>query len=259
MHRLAAFILALVMGSFTAAALAQSGPLASPISLAGEQRMLSQRIAKLYSQIGLNVMPSVAVSQLILATRLFESNLAALQPAVADSAETARAYERLLREWQPMKTALAVAVSREAAEALARQAEATLVAAEHLTRVVEDKSKTINSHLVNLAGRQRMLSQRIANNYLLRSWGIESSAVREALASSVNDFSAGLAQLRARQDNTEALRRELEEVAQQWEWLQASLSVEGAGDYRLIVAESADAILEATDRITALYEEQSHR
>ena len=259
MHRIAAFILVLFMGSFAGAALAQTEPAASPISLAGEQRMLAQRIAKLYSQIGLNVMPSVAVSQLILATRRFESNLATLQPTAAGSADVRQAHQRLDGAWQNMKQGLATAVSREAAVALARQAEATLVAAEHLTRVIEDQSKSVDSRLINLAGRQRMMSQRIANNYLLRSWGIESSAVREALASSTNDFSAGLAQLRGRQDNSEALQRELEEVAQQWEWLQASLSVEGTGDYRLIVAESADAILEATDRISALYEKHSQR
>ena len=123
--------------------------------------------------------------------------------------------------------------------------------------MVEDEGKSRASRAVNLAGRQRMLSQRIAANYLLRSWGVESAAVRENLESSVHDFSAGLAKLRSREDNSAAIKRELEEVAQQWEWLQASLSVEGAGSYRLIVAESTDAILEATDRITRLYEQQS--
>ena len=259
MRRLLAFTLAFVMGSFAGTALAQTERAPSSVNLAGEQRMLSQRMVKLYCQIGINVMPSPAWSQLTLASARFEDNLVALKPVVAISAEATRAYQRLAGEWLGMKQALSTPVSRDAAEALARQAEATLAAAEYLTRVLEDESKSVASQLVNLAGRQRMLSQRIAANYLLRSWGVESSAVREHLASSANDFSAGLTKLRARGDNSEEIRRELEEVAQQWEWLQAALSVEGAGSYRLIVAESADAILEATERVTRLYEQQSRR
>ena len=259
MRRLFAFTLAGLMTFFVAVAHAQTEYTPSALNLAGEQRMGSQRIAKLYSQIGLNVLPSLAMNQLTAARTGFEDNLLALKPVVAGSADATQAYERLAGEWRGLKTALSVAITRDAAEALARQAEATLAAAETLTRVLEDDSKSVDSRLVNLAGRQRMLSQRIANYYLLRSWGVQSSAVRENLESSVNDFSAGLAKLRAREGNSAEIRGELEDVAQQWEWLQASLSVEGAGAYRLIVAESADAILEATDRVTRLYEQQSRR
>ena len=257
MQRLVAFTLAFFIGSFSIVAFAQSERAASSVNLAGEQRMLSQRIPKLYSQIGLNVLPSLAASQLRVATSRFEANLTALKPLVAGSAEATRAYERLGSEWLGMKKAVSVAISREAAEALSRQAEATLQAAEHLTQLVEVADKSSASRAVNLAGRQSMLSQRIALNYLLRNWGIETPAVQASLESSARDFSAGLAKLRSREDNSTDIKHELEEVAQQWEWLQASLSVEGAGSYRLIVAESADAILEASDRITRLYEQQS--
>lgn len=258
MRRLLAITLAFFIVPFASAALAQV-ELATPLQLAGEQRMLSQRIAKLYSQIGLNVLPSLATNQLRLASSRFELNLAALKPGLAGSPEATRAYERLAAEWLGLQKAVAAAVSRDAAEALARQSEATLAAAEQLTRMLEVQGKSHASGLVNLADRQRMLSQRIANNYLLRSWGVESSAVRAILESSAKDFSAGLAKLGARPNNSEEVRRELEEVGQQWEWLQASLAVEGASPYRLIVAESADAILEATDRVTRLFEQQSRR
>ena len=257
MQRLVAFTLAFFIGSFADLALAQAERTASSVNLAGEQRMLSQRIPKLYSQIGLNVLPSLAASQLRVATSRFEANLTALKPLVAGSAEATRAYERLGSEWLGMNKAVSVAISREAAEALSRQAEATLQAAEQLTQLVEVADKSAASRAVNLAGRQRMLSQRIALNYLLRSWGVETPAVQASLESSARDFSAGLASLRALADNSADIRQELEEIAQQWEWLQASLSIEGAGSYRLIVAEAADAILEATDRVTRLYEQQS--
>ena len=258
MRRFLVFIsAALLAGSVAGAAFAQGPATPSSLGLAGEQRMLSQRIAKLYSQIGLNILPVPAMTQLKLASRQFEANLSALKPLVAPSVEASRAHERLGAEWASLKKATSVAVSREAAQALSRQADVTLAAAETLTLVIEDESKSAASRVVSLAGRQRMLSQRIAANYLLLSWGVESSAVRANLESSVNDFSAGLSKLGSRNDNSVEISRELDEVGQQWEWLKASLSVEGASAYPLIVAESADAILEATDRVTLLYEQRS--
>jgi nitrate/nitrite-specific signal transduction histidine kinase len=259
MRKLLAFVLAFILASFASLALAQTEQAATPVNLAGEQRMLSQRIANLYIQTGLNVMPALAVRQLGLATRRFDDNLMALKPVVASSAEATRAYERLAGEWLGLKKAVSVAVSRDAAVALSLRAETTLAAAEDLTRVLESESKSAASRLVNLAGRQRMLSQRIAKSYLLRSWGIDSSAVRQELESATKDFTAGLVKLRANEGNSADIRGELDEVAQQWEWLQASMSVDGAGYYRLIVAESSDAILDATARITRLYELQSRR
>lgn len=259
MRRLLAFTLAFVLASFAGLALAQAERAVTAVNLAGEQRMLSQRIASLYIQTGLNVMPALAKRQLGLATQRFEGNLATLKPVVAGSAEARRSYERLSGEWVGMKKAAAVAISRDAAVALSLRAETTLAAADDLTRVLENESNSAASRLVSQAGRQRMLSQRIAKSYLLRSWGVDSSEVRQELESATKDFSAGLVKLRASQVNNAEIRSELDEVAQQWEWLQASMSVDGAGYYRLIVAESSDAILEATDRITRLYELQSRR
>jgi hypothetical protein len=221
--------------------------------------MLIQRIAKLYSQIGLNVLPSIAVSQLAIANSRFENNLKALTTIVTDSTEATTGLNRLSEEWQRMKKAASTPISRDAAEALARHAEVALTAAENLTQLMVKQNKSATAQLINQAGRQRMLSQRIANYYLLRSWGVESAAVPKNLEASSNEMSAGLAQLTARKDNSAEIQLELEEVSQQWDWLKASLSVEGASSYRLIVSESADAILEATDRITRLYIENSRR
>lgn len=259
MHRLRHFAAACLMGVVATVSSAQTVGQEATVNLAGEQRMLVQRIAKLYSQIGLNVLPSIAVRQLVIANNQFEGNLKALEAVVAGSAEATAGLKRLSEEWQRMEKAASAPISRDAAEALARQAEVTLTAAENLTQVVEGQNKSTTAHLINQAGRQRMLSQRIANYYLLRSWGVASASVQKNLETSSNEFSAGLAQLVARQDNSAEIQHELEEVSQQWDWLKASLSVEGASSYRLIVSESADAILEATDRITGLYMEKSRR
>lgn len=257
--KLAALALALLFQTSAGAALADAGFDITPLNRAGEQRMLSQRIVKSYSQVGLNILPAVAATQLTAAISRFEANLNTLGATTKASPAASAAQARLARDWIELRRAAAGAISRETALAVSQQAEIVLASAENLTRIIEDEGKSVAARSVNLAGRQRMLSQRVAKAYMLRSWGVDSAALREEMESAVNEFSGGLAGLRARPDNSEEISRELEEIAQQWEWLQAALSVEGAASYRLIVAESADAILEASDRVTRLYEQQGRK
>jgi hypothetical protein len=254
MPRFIVVVLAVCFAMQSAAVVAQNNPTLAPVNIAGEQRMLTQRIVKLYCQIGLNILPVPAGIQLSAARSRFDANMQTLKPLVAISPRAAQAYERLVEQWSAFRKVAFAPVSRDSAMALSRQSDIALAAADDLTRIIDDESSLITSRLINLAGRQRMLSQRIASHYLLMSWGVESSAVREGLETATNDFSAGLIKLTANRSNDETIRKELAEVAQQWEWLQTSLSIEGAGSYPLIVAESADSILEATDRIVQLYE-----
>jgi hypothetical protein len=98
-----------------------------------------------------------------------------------------------------------------------------------------------------------MLSQRIVKTYLLLSWGDSSELTREELEASINEFSGALNSLRRHAENTAETTRELDEMAQHWEWLQAALATEGATSYRLIVAEAGEAILQSAERLTKLY------
>ncbi|MFN0316767.1 MAG: type IV pili methyl-accepting chemotaxis transducer N-terminal domain-containing protein, partial [Burkholderiales bacterium] len=204
----------------------------SPVNRAGEQRMLSQRTVKFYCQTGMDVMPLHSRIQLQDSIARFEANLAALKPVAATTPETAQAFERLAQAWGPLRAAIAIPASRESALVLARHAEDVLAAAERLTRSMEDASGQPASRAINLAGRQRMLSQRLAKAYMLRSWGVESAAVREEMDAAANEFNAALALLMGRPENTGPINSELHDLALQWEWLQTAVASEGAATYR---------------------------
>jgi len=223
------------------------------INRAGEQRMLSQRIAKSYSMVGLNVQPFVAKQELDQAVLRFEANLQYLD-AVPERVKPA--VGNLQASWQPFRSAARGVPQKASSIWLSHKADEVLLAAEAVVRELQAASSATqlgNSRKVAQAGRQRMLSQRIVKAYLLVSWGDNSDLTREELDAAINEFAGALNTLSQRSDNSKEAARELEEMAQHWEWLRAALAAEGATSYRLIVAEAGEAILQSADRLTQLY------
>lgn len=234
-------------------------PDASIVNLTGEQRMLSQRIVKAYAQIGLDVMPAIAQGQRAESIKRFEDNLQTLASHVDASLDATIAHENLVRAWQAFRSAAEGPVSRDAALVLSRQSLAMLDGAAYLTKLIEDASHDSESALVNEAGKLRMLSQRLAKAYLLLSWGIQESEVREELDTTVKLFAERLAWLIERPENTLGTRLELEEIELQWSWLQTAIMADGSMSYRLVVVEAADSITGATEHLTRLYEQINRR
>ena len=239
-----------------AAQLAQAAAADDAINLAGQQRMLSQRIVKSWCQIGLNVQPALSKRQLDEAIRRFEDNLKALDP-VAAGPQARTALAGLRAAWSPLRTTALGVIRQADAELIDARAEDVLMAAERLTRALQDQSSAPVSRWVNLAGRQRMLSQRLVKTYMLRQWGVDNARLRDEMESVQNEFSGALAAMQQRADNSAAARGEIENLALQWEWLRAALATEGAESFRLILAEGGDAVLELADQVTRLYQQSA--
>jgi hypothetical protein len=147
-------------------------------------------------------------------------------------------------------------VRQSDAAQLDARAEDVLMAAERLARVLQDKADAPVSRWVNLAGRQRMLSQRLVKIYMLRQWGVESAALREESERVQNEFAGALTAMR-QHANTPLLRGEVDKLALQWEWLQAVLATEGAESFRLIMAEGGEAVLQLADQVTRIVEQSA--
>ncbi|NMG75727.1 type IV pili methyl-accepting chemotaxis transducer N-terminal domain-containing protein [Aromatoleum diolicum] len=257
LRKLSALLWAMCLAIAVHAAAPVLAPAAS-VNIAGEQRMLSQRLAKAYAQLGLNIVPGVAGMQVKESISRFEANLDLLRPGVASVAEAAPIYKRLVQEWSTLRAAAVIPVTRDSALAVSQRSQRVLDSAEQLTQALSAASGDVGRR-VDLAGRQRMLSQRLVKAYMLQSWGVDSRENRHEMDAAAREFSEGLVALAALPDNTAEMRVELEEIALQWEWLQTALAVEGATSYRLVVAEAGDSILIAADRLTRLYEQSGVR
>ncbi len=227
--------------------------LAGAINMAGRQRMLTQRIVKAYVQTGQDITTRVSQRQLNDAVRLFDAQLAVLRKiAVAEGGRgTVAQLEKL---WRPFKAVALQPASRDGAARLLAMDDALMDAAQQLTAELEQRNASPVGRLVNISGRQRMLSQRLAKYYLLRAWGMESPVVNREIGSARAEFDGALVLLRSAPQNTAEIGKELAAVAVQWEWFKNALTMEGAAGYGLIVTNASEAILDSMEIVTDLYE-----
>ncbi len=228
------------------------------INKAGRQRMLTQRIVLNYVQIGLGVFPERSREQLAQDVSLFYGQLAELK-AAAPSPGIVEALDSVERQWEVFQETATGRVSRAGARQLLFWNDDLLFASNKVVQLLQDLSGEPFSLLVNISGRQRMLSQRMAKFYMLREWEIDTITTRDEMERARNEFTDGLAILQDDPETTEAIRMELNSVATQWAWFENALNLIDEDSFRLIVAESSQAILQNMENVTALYEQHSVR
>lgn len=226
------------------------------INKAGRQRMLTQRIVLNYVQIGLGVFPEMSREQLTQDVALFSRQFAYLK-AAAPAAGISEALDSVERQWQVFRATATSEVSRVGAGRLLFWNDDLLFASNKVVQLLQDLSGESFSRLVNISGRQRMLSQRMAKFYMLREWSFDTITTRDEMERARSEFTRGLAALLEAPETTETIREELDAVAIQWAWFENALILTDEDSFRLIVAESSQAILQSMENVTALYEHRA--
>lgn len=236
------------------AALAQAAPpdAADLINLSGRQRMLSQRIVKAYAQVGARVTTAQSRQLLADSAEQFAHQLDELRAVLTrpDQRETLAEIERL---WPQVRDVAGAEPRRDKALLLHAQANELQRLSHRLAGLIEQERDVAGGRLVNLAGRQRMLTQRLAKAYMLRAWQIDSPQLAQEVDLAAIEFAAALELLAQAPENTAAIRREIESLQTQWEWFRSALEMEGAMSYRLLVADASESILASLERLVAMY------
>ncbi|WP_374480177.1 type IV pili methyl-accepting chemotaxis transducer N-terminal domain-containing protein [Zoogloea sp.] len=228
--------------------------LAAVINKAGRQRMLSQRTAKAWLMRVLGVQPDRAGILLSRSVQLFDLQMTELK-AIQPSDEVRGAVQQLEQEWaryRPLLNDL-----RSDPKAVWNGSEAVLAAAHKLTLAYEKSVGSPAGQLVNLAGRQRMLSQRMAKAYFFRQLGVNTGPAGEMLDAAVKEFTKAHETLKASPQNTPQLKTELALVEQQWFFFRNALGLNDAADQKKAaeaVGTTSERILEQMDLVVGLYE-----
>jgi nitrate/nitrite-specific signal transduction histidine kinase len=239
---------------------AQVTDLNDAINKAGRQRMLSQRLAKSWCAIGLNVLPDLARETLQQSMAVFDRQLAELK-AFAPSADIRSRYQTLEPLWSDYKAVLVGSPpAKERAPKLFALAGLVLQAAHQGTVQLEQASGRPLGRLVNIAGRQRMLSQRMAAFYFAACWDVQARAALAELNTAHDEFAAAHELLKKAPEATPAIRNELAQAEAQFVFFAAALRAlrHGEPDARSManIFTTSERILQTMDGVTGMFSKQ---
>jgi nitrate/nitrite-specific signal transduction histidine kinase len=234
---------------------AQVADIADAINKAGRQRMLSQRMAKSWIAIGMGIEATRAQKTLADSMALFDRQFVELK-AFAPNADIRATYAAIEPLWADYKTALVgSAPSKAATPALITLDGKILALANQGTLQLEKQSGKAVGRLVNIAGRQRMLSQRMAKFYLARAWNAGVASAGADLDKAKDEFIAALKLLEDAPEATSAIKQELQLARQQWVFFDNALAnaAEGGNQRSTNVFTASENLLEVMDRVTGMY------
>jgi hypothetical protein len=237
---------------------AQVVDLNDAINKAGRQRMLSQRVGKAYLALLQSVEPLLAHQVLERSMALFDRQLVELKGFAAQQ-DIRDTYALLEAAWSDYKLALVgAAPSKAGAAAVVTHAGKVLALAHKGTLQFEALLNKPVGKLVNVAGRQRMLSQRMAQFYLASAVQADGGHATAEIAKARTEFLAGLQLLRNAPEATRKIHDQLQLADMQWLLLDnalqrpaSTLSPRHLSD----VFVTSENLLIVMDRVTGMYSE----
>lgn len=246
----------LLLAVLGCAAQAQISDINSAINKAGRERMLSQRMAKAYFQMGLNVDAERSRAVMDSSVALFDRQLVELKN-YAPTPEIRETYQKLERAWLAYKDVLIGSTASQAnGKKVLELSDEVLALAQQGTVQLEQHARSTSARLVNVAGRQRMLSQRLAKFYQAAAWNVGGTQASSEAERTRKEFEEGLQELSGASVNTPAINAELKLLSQQWYFFESALKQRTNTDrnLQLNVATTSERILQLTENIAGLYE-----
>lgn len=228
--------------------------LATAINRAGRMRALSQRASKAYVQGALGILTERARDIAHTTHSLVTSGLNDLNRGSAPT-EVAPLLKILEQRSQALLSLTSQEARRESVAEVVRLADAMLVSAEDLTRGYEKTATQSAARVVNVAGRQRMLSQRAARAYFLLGAGQTGQEIRTQLDETRKAFAESLAFLQASAVSTPHIRNELELAKGQWVFFDTALQKAPTPSSLQVVATTSERVYEVMDNLTAMYDQ----
>ena len=256
-----ALVIGLLINSSLAAAQEKAEPTAAVVTnntnteilnLAGKQRMLSQRIAKNYFYKGMGVNTSKSSKQLKESIAIFNKTLVKLDNQVHNK-KIKKMIMFVSMSNDDFGTMSSEKYSLENGTIILDLSESMLEGSQYIVNGLKESSKKQSSALVDLAGRQRMLSQRIAKYYISYQAGIKDKNSIVQMNNAVKEFSQAHQKLMNNKTNSAEINAALQKVNKLWKIVyDFYLDIEEGG-LPVIVYNTTDNIMKEMNKITNMY------
>jgi hypothetical protein len=220
------------------------------VNLAGRQRMLSQRMAKDYFYAGKKINKSNALRQLKKSLAVFRKTQELLSKSIKDD------EIKNLIAFVNMSLDEFVSISKESYNVdngtiILDLSESMLEGSDYIVQALT-KGKSSNE-IIDIAGKQRMLSQRIGKYYIAYQAGIKDDNTITQMKETVKEFDTILGKLLANKSNTPEIQLELAKVNKMWKIVyKFYLNIEKGG-LPIIVFSTTDDITSKMNKIVGMY------
>jgi AmiR/NasT family two-component response regulator len=229
---------------------------AEAVNRAGQLRMLSQRLVKLQALAAGESWSSRDAALAVESSERIEANIEALRKALS-SATFGDLIEGASMAWNELKAEQGRAGPE--AQRLSRidaLADALLAAAERLTHALENAGLATTLHVINVSGRQRMLSQRLAKSMLLGTLlgGASATEAREQGLRDAAAFEEALDYLNGIPLSTSEIKESLGRITHAWAGLKLALWRVQTPEGKRAVVDASEMLLDLFEQLTGQYE-----
>ncbi len=238
------------------------------VNISGKQRMLTQKMGKIYLYLLNNPTDFKAKRDIKITQIIFEKQNNILEKN-ASSNVTKNNIKEVKNTWNKYKKFLNSSPNKEDALKIINTNTTILTYANNVVNAVISEANTKNNaidsdvayednelkQIINKAGRQRMLSQRLALYYFATKPGLKSSNSQNKLKAVYEELDAALNDLLISSFNNDRIDNALGAVMAKWEGIQKNnerLFKQGYNDKEIY--DLSNDLTKLFNRITSLYE-----